>query len=119
LKKGNLDVLDGAFVVVIKTGVRRISQLVACMLMLEPVHLFMQRSPLFACRCLLVWVGDGGVRLMLRANQEAHVPTDFFIRRNWRPMMMTRLKVVRKMYGQFGVSGTAQPERRSMRSSRH
>jgi len=66
VEKGNLDVLDGAFVVVDKNGVRTHIPVggVAC-LMLEPGTRVSHMAVMLAARvgCLLVWVGDGGVRL--------------------------------------------------------
>jgi CRISP-associated protein Cas1 len=65
VEKGNLDVLDGAFVVVDKTGVRTHIPVggVAC-LMLEPGTRVSHAAVTLASRvgCLLVWVG-GGIRL--------------------------------------------------------
>ncbi|MFH0789686.1 MAG: subtype I-E CRISPR-associated endonuclease Cas1, partial [Pseudomonadota bacterium] len=66
LEKGNLDVLDGAFVLVDKNGVRTHIPVggVAC-LMLEPGTRTSHAAVALASRvgCLLVWVGEGGVRL--------------------------------------------------------
>ena len=66
VEKGNLDVLDGAFVVVDKTGVRTHLPIggVAC-LMLEPGTRVSHASVVLAARvgCLLVWIGEAGVRL--------------------------------------------------------
>ena len=66
LERGNLDVLDGAFVIVDKTGVRAHIPVggVAC-LMLEPGTRVSHAAVVLAARvgCLLVWVGEAGVRL--------------------------------------------------------
>ena len=66
VEKGNLDVLDGAFVVVDKDGVRTHIPVgsVAC-LMLEPGTRLSHAAAALAARvgCLLVWVGEAGVRL--------------------------------------------------------
>ncbi|MEK6583316.1 MAG: subtype I-E CRISPR-associated endonuclease Cas1, partial [Nitrospirota bacterium] len=66
IEKGNLDVLDGAFVVVDKTGVRTHIPVggVAC-LMLEPGTRVSHAAAALAARVgtLLVWVGEAGVRL--------------------------------------------------------
>ncbi|HPD61454.1 MAG TPA: subtype I-E CRISPR-associated endonuclease Cas1, partial [Thermodesulfobacteriota bacterium] len=66
VEKGNLDVLDGAFVVVDKNGVRTHIPVggLAC-LMLEPGSRVSHAAVTLASRvgCLLVWIGDGGVRL--------------------------------------------------------
>ncbi len=63
---GRLDVIDGAFVLVDKNGVRTHIPVgsVAC-LMLEPGTRVSHAAVGLASRvgCLLVWVGEGGVRL--------------------------------------------------------
>lgn len=66
VEKGQLDVLDGAFVVVDKTGVRThlpIGGLAA--VMLEPGARVSHAAVALAARAgtLLIWVGEGGVRL--------------------------------------------------------
>ena len=66
LEKGELDVVDGAFVIIDKNGVR--SQIpvggIAC-LMLEPGTRVSHAAVTLAARvgCLLIWVGEAGVRL--------------------------------------------------------
>ncbi len=66
VEKGNLDVLDGAFVVVDKNGVRTHIPVggVAC-LMLEIGTRITHAAVHLAARVgtLLVWIGEGGVRL--------------------------------------------------------
>ena len=66
LEKGELDVLDGAFVLVDKNGVRTHIPIgsVAC-LMLEPGSRVSHAAAALAARvgCLLIWVGEAGVRL--------------------------------------------------------
>ncbi|MBU2550107.1 MAG: subtype I-E CRISPR-associated endonuclease Cas1, partial [Proteobacteria bacterium] len=66
VEKGNLDVLDGAFVLVDKNGVRTHLPVggVAC-LMLEPGIRVSHAAVTLAARvgCLLIWIGEGGVRL--------------------------------------------------------
>lgn len=66
LEYGELDVLDGAFVLVDKNGVRTQIPLggLAC-LMLEPGTRVSHAAVVLAARvgCLLVWVGEAGVRL--------------------------------------------------------
>lgn len=66
VEKGRLDVLDGAFVVVDRTGVRTHIPVggIAC-LMLEPGARVSHAAVALAARvgCLLVWVGEAGVRL--------------------------------------------------------
>jgi CRISPR-associated protein Cas1 len=66
LEKGELDVLDGAFVLVDKNGVRTqipIGSVAA--LMLEPGTRVSHAAVVLAARvgCLLVWIGEAGVRL--------------------------------------------------------
>ena len=64
LEKGQLDVVDGAFVVVDQLGVRTHIPVgsVAC-LMLEPGTRVSHAAVALASRvsCLLVWVGEAGV----------------------------------------------------------
>lgn len=66
LGTGELDVLDGAFVLVDKNGIRTHIPVggVVC-LMLEPGSRVSHAAVVLASRvgCLLVWVGEGGVRL--------------------------------------------------------
>lgn len=66
IEKGHLDVLDGAFVIVDKTGVRTHVPVggVAC-LMLEPGTRASHAACALAARVgtLLVWIGEAGVRL--------------------------------------------------------
>jgi len=66
LEKGELDVIDGAFVLVDVNGVRTQIPVggVAC-LMLEPGTRVSHAAVTLAARvgCLLVWVGEAGVRL--------------------------------------------------------
>ena len=66
IEKGQLDVLDGAFVVVDKTGVRTHIPIggVAC-IMLEPGTRISHAACALAWRVgtLLVWIGEAGVRL--------------------------------------------------------
>lgn len=101
LEKGELDVIDGAFVIVDQNGVR--SQIpvggIAC-LMLEPGTRVSHAAVVLASRvgCLLIWVGEAAVRLYsagqpggARADRllyQAKLALDDDLRR----------KVVRKMY---------------------
>src|SRR2546428_7151754 len=66
IEKGNVDVLDGAFVVVDKNGVRTHIPVggLAC-LMLEPGARISHAAIALAARAgtLVVWVGEAGVRL--------------------------------------------------------
>lgn len=119
VEKGNLDVLDGAFVVVDKNGVRTHIPVggVAC-LMLEPGTRVSHMAVMLAARvgCLLVWVGDGGVRLYA-AGQPGGARADRLLFQAKLALDDTaRLKVVRKMYAlRFRDEP---PERRSVEQLR-
>lgn len=115
LEKGRLDVLDGAFVLVDKTGVRTHIPVgsVAC-LMLEPGSRVSHAAVTLAARvgCLLVWVGEAGVRLYA-AGQPGGARSDKLLYQASLALDdKARLKVVRKMYEvRFGEKP---PERRSV-----
>lgn len=115
IEKGNLDVLDGAFVVVDKTGVRTHIPVggVAC-LMLEPGTRVSHAAVVLASRvgCLLVWIGEAGVRLYA-SGQPGGARADRLLYQAKLALDDTaRLKVVRKMYEiRFGE---APPARRSV-----
>lgn len=117
--KGHLDVLDGAFVVVDKNGVRTHIPVggVAC-LMLEPGSRVSHAAVVLAARvgCLLVWVGDGGVRLYA-SGQPGGARADRLLYQAKLALDDTaRLKVVRKMYAiRFKEEP---PERRSIEQLR-
>jgi CRISPR-associated protein Cas1 len=101
VEKGNLDVLDGAFVVVDRNGVRTHIPVggVAC-LMLEPGTRVSHAAVTLASRvgCLLVWVGEGGVRLYA-SGQPGGARADRLLYQAKLAMDdAARLKVVRKMY---------------------
>lgn len=101
VEKGNIDVLDGAFVVVDKTGVRTQMPVggVAC-LMLEPGTRVSHAAAVLASRvgCLLVWVGEAGVRLY-SAGQPGGARADRLLYQAKLALDdLARLKVVRKMY---------------------
>jgi CRISPR-associated protein Cas1 len=101
VEKGQLDVLDGAFVVVDKTGVRTHIPIggVAC-LMLEPGTRVSHAAAVLAARvgCLLVWVGEAGVRLYA-AGQPGGARADRLLYQAKLALDdVARLKVVRKMY---------------------
>ena len=80
VEKGRLDVLDGSFVVVDKNGVRTHIPVgsVAC-LMLEPGTRISHAAVGLAARvgCLLVWVGEAGVRLYAAGQPGGARPTGF------------------------------------------
>lgn len=101
IEKGNLDVLDGAFVVVDKNGVRTHIPVggVAC-LMLEPGTRVSHAAVTLASRvgCLLVWIGEAGVRLYA-SGQPGGARADRLLYQAKLALDDTaRLNVVRKMY---------------------
>lgn len=101
LEKGNLDVLDGAFVLVDKNGVRTHIPVggVAC-LMLEPGTRVSHAAVVLASRvgCLLVWIGEAGVRLYA-SGQPGGARADRLLYQARLALDDTaRLNVVRKMY---------------------
>jgi CRISPR-associated protein Cas1 len=101
LEKGELDVLDGAFVIVDKNGVRIHIPIgsVAC-LMLEPGSRVSHAAAALAARvgCLLIWVGEAGVRLY-SAGQPGGARSDRLLYQAKLALdEEMRLKVVRKMY---------------------
>lgn len=119
IEKGQLDVLDGAFVVVDKNGVRIHVPIggVAC-LMLEPGTRVSHAAVALAARVgtLLVWVGEAGVRLY-SSGQPGGARSDRLL---YQAKLALddglRLKVVRKMYAiRFGEEP---PERRSVEQLR-
>ena len=101
VEKGNLDVLDGAFVVVDKNGVRTHIPVggVAC-LMLEPGTRVSHAAVALASRVGVCWFGSArpGCGSMPPVNRAGLGPTGCFIRPNWPWMMRPGSKVVRKMY---------------------
>lgn len=115
VERGQLDVIDGAFVLVDKNGVRTHIPVgsVAC-LMLEPGTRVSHAAVTLASRvgCLLVWVGEAGVRLY-SAGQPGGARADRLLYQAKLALDDTaRLKVVRKMYElRFGEKS---PERRSI-----
>jgi CRISPR-associated protein Cas1 len=115
IEKGNLDVLDGAFVVVDKTGVRTHVPVggVAC-LMLEPGTRVSHAAVTLASRvgCLLVWVGDGGVRLYASGQPGGARADRLLYQAKLALDDAARLKVVRKMYAMRFKEEP--PERRSV-----
>lgn len=115
IEKGNLDVLDGAFVVVDVTGVRTHIPVggVAC-LMLEPGTRVSHAAVALAARVgtLLVWIGEAGVRLYA-SGQPGGARSDRLLYQAQLALdPELRLKVVRKMYQlRFGEEP---PARRSV-----
>ncbi len=119
VEKGNLDVLDGAFVVIDKTGTRTHIPVggVAC-LMLEPGSRVSHAAVVLAARvgCLLVWIGEAGVRLYA-AGQPGGARADRLLYQARLALDdAARLKVVRRMYAlRFQEEP---PERRSVEQLR-
>ena len=115
VEKGRLDVVDGAFVIVDKEGVRVHIPVggLAC-LMLEPGLRASHAAVALAARvgCLLVWVGEAGVRLY-SAGQPGGTRADrLLLQARLALDPDCRLKVVRKMYSmRFGEPA---PQRRSV-----
>ncbi len=101
IEHGRLDVLDGAFVVVDKTGVRTHIPVgsVAC-LMLEPGTRVSHAAVVLAARvgCLLVWIGDGGVRLYASGQPGGARADRLLYQAKLALDDEARLRVVRKMY---------------------
>jgi len=119
IERGEVDVLDGAFVVVDKRGVRKHIPLgsIACLL-LEPGTRVSHTAAVFAARVgtLLVWVGEAGVRVY-SAGQPGGARSDRLL---WQARIAldeaARLNVVRKMYElRFGETP---PSRRSIEQLR-
>lgn len=119
VEKGQLDVLDGAFVVVDKNGVRTHIPVggLAC-LMLEAGARISHAAVVLAARAgtLIVWVGEAGVRLYA-AGQPGGARSDRLLYQARLALDDdARLKVVRKMYAiRFGEPA---PERRSIEQLR-
>jgi CRISPR-associated protein Cas1 len=119
IEKGNLDVLDGAFVVVDKNGVRTHIPLggVAC-LMLEPGTRVSHAAVTLASRVgtLLVWIGEAGVRLYASGQPGGARSDRLLYQAKLALDDEARLKVVRKMYAMRFKD--APPERRSVEQLR-
>jgi CRISP-associated protein Cas1 len=115
VERGELDMLDGAFVVVDRTGVRTHIPIggLACV-MLEPGARVSHAAVSLAARAgtLLVWVGEAGVRLYA-AGQPGGARSDRLLHQARLALDEdTRLKVVRRMFERrFGEPA---PERRSV-----
>ncbi|QNT79319.1 type I-E CRISPR-associated endonuclease Cas1e [Entomobacter blattae] len=119
VEKGQLDVLDGAFVLVDQNGVRMHIPIggLAC-LMLEPGTRVSHMAVALAARAgtLLIWVGEAGVRLYA-TGQPGGARSDRLLYQARLALDDTaRLNVVRKMYAlRFGEDA---PERRSVEQLR-
>jgi CRISP-associated protein Cas1 len=119
IERGNLDVLDGAFVVVDKNGIRTHIPVggVAC-LMLEIGTRVSHAAVNLAARVgtLLVWIGEGGVRVY-SAGQPGGARADRLLYQAKLALDDdARLKVVREMYRRR--FGEEPPERRSVEQLR-
>lgn len=119
LEYGQVDVIDSAFVLVDRNGARIQIPVggLAC-LMLEPGTRITHAAVVLAARvgCLLIWVGEGGVRLYA-AGQPGGARADRLL---WQAHAAidesARLKVVRAMYAlRFGEEA---PARRSIEQLR-
>src|SRR4030067_2248176 len=119
VEKANLDVLDGAFVLVDKNGVRTHIPVggVAC-LMLEPGIRVSHMAVMLASRvgCLLVWTGEAGVRLYASGQPGGARADRLLYQAKLALDDEARLKVVRKMYEMRFKEKP--PERRSIEQLR-
>ena len=115
VEKGQLDVLDGAFVMIDATGIRTHIPVggLAC-IMLEPGARASHAAVALAARAgtLLIWVGEAGVRLYA-AGQPGGARSDKLL---WQARLAldesARLQVVREMFRRrFGEDA---PEKRSI-----
>lgn len=119
IERGEIDVLDGAFVVVDVTGIRTHIPVggVAC-IMLEPGTRVSHRAAALAARVgtLLVWVGEAGVRLYSSGQPGGARADRLLYQAKLALDENLRLKVVRKMYAiRFGEEP---PARRSVEQLR-
>ena len=115
IERGEIDVLDGAFVVIDKNGVRTHIPVgsIAC-IMLEPGTRVSHRAAALAARVgtLLVWVGEAGVRLYASGQPGGARSDRLLYQAKLALDDQARLKVVRKMYElRFGEKP---PERRGV-----
>jgi CRISPR-associated protein Cas1 len=119
IQYGEIDVLDGAFVVIDKTGARTHIPVgsVAC-LMLEPGTRVSHKAAALAARVgtLLVWVGEAGVRLYASGQPGGARSDRLLYQAKLALDADLRLKVVRKMYAlRFGEDP---PQHRSVEQLR-
>lgn len=115
LEYGELDVIDSAFVLVDKAGVRTQIPVggLAC-IMLEPGTRVSHAAVILAARvgCLLVWVGEAGVRLYASGQPGGGRADRLLYQARVALDDDARLKVVREMYRRrFGEDA---PSRRSI-----
>jgi CRISPR-associated protein Cas1 len=101
IEYGQIDVIDGAFVVIDKNGVRTHIPIgsIAC-LMLEPGTRVSHAAAALAARAgtLLVWVGEAGVRLYASGQPGGARADRLLYQAKLALDDVARLKVVRKMY---------------------
>lgn len=119
VEKGQIDVQDGAFVLIDKKGVRTQIPVgsIAC-LMLEPGTRISHRAVALAARVgtLLVWVGEAGVRLYASGQPGGARADRLLYQARLALDEKARLKVVRKMYAlRFGEEP---PKKRSVEQLR-
>jgi CRISPR-associated protein Cas1 len=119
IEKGQIDVLDNAFVVIDKTGTRIQIPMgsIAC-LMLEPGTRISHRAVSLAAQAgtLIVWVGEAGVRLYSSGQPGGARADRLLFQARLALDETSRLHVVRKMYEmRFGEKP---PERRSVEQLR-
>jgi CRISPR-associated protein Cas1 len=115
IEKGQIDVIDGTFVIVDKTGVRTHIPVgsVAC-IMLEPGTRISHAAVKLAAvtGTLLIWVGEAGVRLYSSGQPGGARSDKLLYQAKLALDKELRLKVVRKMFEiRFGEKP---PERRSV-----
>lgn len=115
LEYGELDVIDSAFVLIDKTGIRTQIPVggLAC-IMLEPGTRVSHASVILAARvgCLLVWVGEAGVRLYASGQPGGARADRLLYQARVALDEDARLNVVREMYRRrFGEDA---PSRRSI-----
>jgi len=106
VERGQLDVIDGVLVLIDKLGVRMQLPIgaIAC-LMLEPGTRVSHRAVQLAGQvgCLLVWVGEGGVRVYSAGLMSTHRADRLLQQARAALDEPLRLAVVRKMYAlRFG-----------------
>jgi len=115
IERGEIDVLDGAFVVVDAGGIRTHIPIggVACV-MLEPGTRVSHRAAALAARVgtLLVWIGEAGVRSYSAGPPGGARADRLLYQAKLALDEGLRLKVVRQMYAMR--FGEAPPERRSV-----
>lgn len=101
IEKGQIDVLDGAFVIIDATGIRTHIPVgsIVC-LMLEPGTRISHAACALASRVgtLITWVGEAGVRLYSSGQPGGARSDKLLYQAKLALEETTRLKVVRKMY---------------------